>query len=481
MPKTPLAPMSGGGLAIYDPSTAPGGQVTLKGLMSFIEERLHLAPLYRRKIVRVPFDADFPWWVDDENFDIEFHVRHIALPEPGDWRQLCIQCARLISRPLDLSKPLWETYVIDGLDRVKGYPPGCFGILSKVHHAAIDGASGAELATATQDLSPDAPSPTPPAAPWKGEPVPSDATLLARATWNNTTRPLQAVGNLARNGAIRGLVEVIRRPPAGRQRPATTPTTRFNKKVSAHRVVDGVTFDLDEIRTLRSLVPGSTVNDVVLAIEGGALRRYLQDKGELPSASLTAMCPISLRPPGETAAGGNQVGAMVVPLHTEVADPASRLAAVYASTTAAKELQNAVGARTLTDLSQVIPAATAALAGRMAATMEIRYENTPPPYNTVVTNVPGPQQPLYMAGARMVASYGFGMVHDNMGLMNVVTSYVGKVSITATADREMMPDPAFYAQCIEESLDELTTAVEPSPARAKPTRRGSTRNKVKVT
>ena len=110
--ETPLAPMSGGGLAIYDPSTAPGGQVTLKGLMSFIEERLHLAPLYRRKIVRVPFDTDFPWWVDDENFDIEFHVRHIALPEPGDWRQLCIQCARLISRPLDLSKPLWETYAV---------------------------------------------------------------------------------------------------------------------------------------------------------------------------------------------------------------------------------------------------------------------------------------------------------------------------------------------------------------------------------
>ena len=154
--------MSGGGLAIYDPSTAPGGKVTLKGLMSHIEERLHLAPSFRQRIVRVPFDADHPWWVEDENFDIEFHVRHIALPEPGDWRQLCIQCARLISRPLDLSKPLWEIYVIDGLDRVKGYPPGCFGILSKVHHAAVDGASGAELATATQDLSADAPPPPPP-------------------------------------------------------------------------------------------------------------------------------------------------------------------------------------------------------------------------------------------------------------------------------------------------------------------------------
>jgi len=243
--------------------------------------------------------------------------------------------------------------------------------------------------------------------------------------------------------------------------------------------VDGVTFDLDEIRALRSLAPGSTVNDVVLAIEGGALRRYLQDKGELPSESLTAMCPISLRPPGEAAAGGNQVGAMVVPLHTDVADGRRRLVAVYESTKAAKELQNAVGARTLTDLSKFIPAATAALAGRMAATMEIRYENTPPPYNTVVTNVPGPQQALYMAGARMVASYGFGMVHDNMGLMNVVTSYVGQVSITATADREMMPDPAFYAQCIHDSLDELKAAAGASSDRSTPTRRRSPRSKPK--
>jgi diacylglycerol O-acyltransferase len=455
--ETPTAPMSGGGLGIYDPSTAPGGKVTLKGLMSFVEQRLHLAPYFRRRIVRVPFDMDNPWWIEDENFDIEFHVRHIALPAPGDWRQLCIQCARLISRPVDLSKPLWEMYVIDGLDQVKGYPPGCFGILSKVHHAAIDGASGADLATVTQDLEPNAPAPAPPESPWSGEPVPADAELLARATWNNIARPVQGVVELVRGGAIGRLAHAVRRPPEG-ARPVAAPTTRFNNKVSAHRVVDGVTFDLAEIRGMRAMAPGSTVNDVILALEGGALRAYLQDKDELPSTSLTAMCPISLRAPGETATGGNQVGAMVVPLHTDVADGRRRLAAVHASTTSAKELQNAVGARTLTDLTKVIPAAMAGLAGRLAATMEIRYESTPAPYNTVVTNVPGPQQPLYMDGAQLVASYGFGMVHDNMGLMNVVTSYRGEVSVTATADREMMPDPAFYAQCLQDSFDQLKAA-----------------------
>ncbi len=455
--ETPLAPMSGGGLGIYDPSTAPGGKVTFKGLMSYIEDRLHLAPYFRRRIVRVPFDFDHPWWIEDENFDIEFHVRHIALPAPGDWRQLCIQCARLISRPLDLSKPLWETYVIDGLDNVKDYPPGCFAILSKVHHACVDGASGADLATVTQDLDPNAPPPPPPKTPWKGEPVPPSSQLMARGTWNNVARPVQTVVDMVRGGTVGRLAQVARRAPEGAT-PATAPPTRFNKKVSAHRVVDGVTFELDDIRAMRALAPGSTVNDVVLALEGGALRAYLQDKSELPSTSLTAMCPISLRPKGATATGGNEVGAMVVPLHTDVADAGKRLAAVHASTTAAKELQDAVGARTLTDLSKVIPASIAALAGRMAASMEIRYESTPPPYNTVVTNVPGPQVPLYMDGAKLVASYGFGMVHDNMGLMNVVTSYIGTVVVTATADREMMPDPAFYAECLQDSFDQLKAA-----------------------
>ena len=455
--ETPLAPMSGGGLAIYDPSTAPDGKVTFKGLMSYVEQRLHLAPYYRRRVVRVPFDLDHPWWVEDATFDIEFHVRHIALPEPGDWRQLCIQCARLISRPLDLNRPLWETYVIDGLDRVHDYPPGCFGVLTKVHHAAVDGASGADLATITQDLAPDAGPPPPPTTSWSGEPVPSESRLIAEAARNGLTRPLQATANLVRGGTLGRLARMAVRPPE-RLSTATPPSTRFNRKVSAHRVVDGVTFDLDDVRAMRALCRGATVNDVVLAIEGGALRTYLRDNDELPSASLTAMCPISLRSTGETATGGNQVGAMVVPLHTDIADARQRLSAVYSSTRAAKEVQNAVGASTLTDLTQFVPASTAALAGRLAASMEIQYENVAPPYNTVVTNVPGPQQPLYMAGAKMVASYGFGMVHDNMGLMNVVTSYVGQLAVTATADRDMMPDPAFYADCLRHSFEELRAA-----------------------
>jgi WS/DGAT/MGAT family acyltransferase len=284
--------------------------------------------------------------------------------------------------------------------------------------------------------------------------VPSPGDLLTRAAWRNLTQPWRMLRNLPTPDMtmrLRGQAEAQNRVSP----PQPAPRTRFNAAVSGHRVVDGVSFDLDSIRAMRSLEPGSTVNDVILAIEGGALREYLQDKGELPDDSLTAMCPISVRSEADRTSGGNQVSAMVVPLHTDVSDPQIRLSRVRASTKVAKEMSNAVEARVLTDLSQYIPAATAALAGRMAASMAIANENVPPPYNTVVTNVPGAQEALYMAGAKMVASYGFGMVHDNMGLMNVVSSYCGQLAVTATADREMMPDPAFYAECIQRAHDDL--------------------------
>jgi len=426
--ETPKAPMSGGQLTIYDPSTAPDGRVTFKGLMAHIEARLPLADAFRQRIVTVPLNADHPWWIEDGSFDIEFHVRHIALPEPGDWRQLCIQCARLISRELDRAKPLWEFYVIDGLDRVEGYPPGCFAILSKIHHAAVDGASGTELNAAIHDREPVAPPPPPPDTEWRGEKVPSAQTLLGRAMWANTTQPWRMVRTIGTAAAANRRVAELARltgGAAGRLKPA--PRTRFNGPVSGHRSLDGIILDLDDVRAVRSLSPGCTINDVFLTLVGGALRDYLMDKAELPADSLTAMCPIAVRDEGDRSTGGNSVAAMMVELRTDVADATTRLRAVHEGTKVAKELANAIGTRAMTEMSGAIPAALAALAGRLAATLAIANERTSPPYNTVVTNVPGPQFPLYMAGARAVAIYGFGMIHDNMGLMNVVNSYCGKI------------------------------------------------------
>src|SRR2546423_3119395 len=189
--ETPNAPMHGGGLSIYDPSTAPGGAVTHKGILEYIEGRLHMARVFRRRLVRVPMDLDHPYWVEARDFDLEYHVRHIALPKPGDWRQLCILTARIGARPLDLNKPLWEMYVIEGLDAVDGVAPGSFGVLSKMHHAAVDGVSGMEILTATHDLTPEPADPPPPEHDWKPDPEPSPWELLARAGYNNLTQPMR--------------------------------------------------------------------------------------------------------------------------------------------------------------------------------------------------------------------------------------------------------------------------------------------------
>ena len=187
--ETPNAHMAGTTLMIYDQSSAPGGRVTFKGILQDIEERLHLARSFRQRLCWVPLNYDHPYWIEDRNFDLEYHVRHIALPKPGDWRQLCIQTARLLSRPLDLSKPLWEMYVIEGLDNVEGVAPGSFALVLKTHHAAIDGVSGMELLSAIHDPSADA-SPTRPEKEWKPEDAPPAWQLLARANVNNFMRPM---------------------------------------------------------------------------------------------------------------------------------------------------------------------------------------------------------------------------------------------------------------------------------------------------
>ena len=472
--ETPARPMHVAGVSIYDPSTAPGGEVTFKGILANFHERIHLARTFRQKMVPVPLNLDHPYWIEDKDFDLEFHVRHIALPAPGDWRQLCIQVARLHSRMLDLSRPLWETYVIEGLDNVEGVPPGSFALLQKTHHAAIDGMSGMEMTSAIHDLTPEA---EPPATidTWQGEDDPSPLTLLGRAALNNARRPMHFGRVLARTVPGMGRVADQVRRQQLRMPPASAPRTRFNGTVSPHRVVDARRFDLGAIRRMKRAVDGATVNDVVLAIVGGGLRAYLRDKGELPDEPLLAMAPISVRSESEQGTQGNQVSSMVVSVASDVADPLERLRAVRESTHQSKELTSAVGARTLTEYSQFIPGGLAALAARTASRFEMA-NRVDPTANCVVTNVPGPRQPLYFAGARLVTMFGMGPIGDGLGLMHPVTSYVDELVIAVTSSREMLPDPAFYTQCLQDSHDELaeaTASPTPSPKKQPPRRASS--------
>ena len=453
--ETQNAPTHIGSFAIYDQSTAPGGKVTFKGILRNVESRLHLARCFRQKLVHAPLDLDHPYWIEDPDFDIEFHVRHIALPSPGDWRQLCIQAARLHARGLDLSKPLWEMYVIEGLGNVAGTPPGSFAVMTKIHHSAIDGVSGAELAAAIHDTEPEAVPPEPEER-WIPEREPTLLEMGVRTTLNNIRYPFRFASAVRRTAP--GIARLLRGSPEDEvENAAPVPRTRFNAAVSPHRIVEGRAFSLEDIRDVRKRVPGATVNDAVLAICSGAMRRYLQHHGELPEQTLSAMAPISVRSEEEKGTGGNVISMMSVTLHSDVADPLVRLRRIHETTKASKATSAAVGARTMTDVTQFLPGALAGLAARAYSGLGLA-NRIKPFLNTVITNVPGPQVPLYFTGAKMVSLFGMGPIMDGMGLIHPVFSYSGRITISVTACRQQMPDPGFYAECLQESFEDLHRA-----------------------
>ncbi len=453
--ETANTPMHIGGLSIYDPSTAEGGHVTFKQILANLTARAQRIAALTNTLVEVPLSLDHPYWRADGDFDPEFHIRHIALPKPGDWRQLCIQVSRLHARPLDRAHPLWEMYIIEGLDNVEGYPPGCFAVLSKMHHAAIDGASGVEIASIIHDLEP-SPEKYPEVRPIETERMPSNLELLWRAQINTIKTPLR-VFSVARN-TLPGLTRFVTGMAAGNiNRVTDLPRTRFNTNVSPHRVFDSVLFKLKDIKAIKSSIEGVTVNDVALAICGGGLRKYLESKSELPRKSLAAMAPINVRTKDKLGTAGNQVSQMTVRIGSHIEDPIERLLSVSKGTRHAKELTNAIGAKSMTDYAQFIPSTLTASAARLASRMGL-VNRIKPLYNCVITNVPGPQVPLYFTGARMISSFGMGPPIDGTGLFHAIGSYCGTFNIAVCCCREMMPDPAFYAQCLQESFDELYDA-----------------------
>jgi diacylglycerol O-acyltransferase len=463
-------------LAIYDPSTAPDGGVRFKDVLRFFASRLEQFPQFRRRLVTVPLALDRPYWVEDPSFDVEFHVRHIALPHPGDWRQLCIQVARLHSRPLDRSKPLWEAYVIEGLHNVPGAPPNSFAVYCKMHHAIVE--SGTELLKAMHSLSPEPMNlgeedsgtvygtPHEPRLPelyslavvHNLERIPS----LARLSFN-TTRRLAGLGAGAFGSIVSfgtQLVPKLRTLLSGDLSPLLEklpPQTRFSGKVSAHRVFEAVGLPLADFKPIRARVEGATLNDLFLAIVGGALNRYLGSKGELPDSSMVAMVPISLRGADKGGDRGNQVGFTLMPVYSDVADPLERLAAIRDSAQTAKRMADAVGKELARDLLEYLPAPISEAMMRNARL---------PGIGLTVSNVRGPDVPLYMAGARLVNYSPVSIAVDGLGLNVTGFSYAGTMWICAISCREMLPDPAFFAECLRSGFAELKDAAERAAAAA---------------
>lgn len=459
------SPMHIGSILIYNPATAPGGFVRFKDILRFMESRMQLSRTMRQRLVRVPFDLDYPWWVEDPDFDLEYHVRHLALPKPGDWRQLCIQAARIFARPLDLTRPPWEFTVIEGLDNVPGVAPGSYAMVTKVHHAAIDGMSGIDLMEALHTLHPDAPPPEKPDT-WKAESVPSAVELLAKSWLHAVTNPVKQLEVAAK--AVPGLARVVSglvRKDFELHGEMLAPRCRFNAVISAGRVVEGRSLPLADIKEIRKHVHGAKVNDVFLAVIGGALRKYLKAKDDLPDRTLTAMAPISVRGASEKGDMGNQVAAMIAPLGTHIEDPLERLRFVHGETVNSKAMSDALGARNMTEISKVSPALFMALGAQLYTRLQLA-DRVGPPFSTVVTNVPGPPVPIYSSGARLESMMGLLCLTDGLGLGHVVQSYVDEATICFTACRKLMPDPEFYAECIEASFAELRNAAKAAADKA---------------
>jgi len=445
--ETPSSHMHVASTIILDPSTAPEGY-SFEKAKALVEERLSLLPPFRRRLVEVPFGLHHPIWIEDPDFDIDYHVRRAALPSPGSRRELEAFAGDVFGRPLDRTRPLWEMYIVEGLE------DGNIAVVTKTHHAAIDGVSGAELTVNLLDLTPE-PAPTPPSD-WKPDRVPTDLEMVGYALSSLARQPLAALKALRRTAEMaltlrrRNRQPNVNPPPA----PFQAPKTFFNCSLTAHRSFVTAEVSLDDIKTIKNAL-GGTVNDVVLAICAGALRLWLLDHGSLPDEDLVGMVPISVRTEDEKGAMGNRVSGMFVRLVTTLDDPIQRLQAIRESTQDAKEQEKAISAEALTNWTEFAAPAIAARAARLAQSLRVWDRLARPVFNVVISNVPGPNFPLYSAGAKMIGLWPMGPIMDGAGLNITVMSYMGSVNFGLIACREVSDDLDALGRYITDAAAEL--------------------------
>ncbi|MCP4228323.1 MAG: wax ester/triacylglycerol synthase family O-acyltransferase [Actinomycetia bacterium] len=452
---------------IIDPSTSPEPWTFERYRRHLLSRLDRLGPL-TQKLVEVPFGLDRPYWVPDPDFDLDYHLRYVAVPGGGSREHFADLVARIHERPLDRRRPLWECYVVDGVDGDRK------AIISKIHHAAIDGLSGQEILAVLVDLDPTTPVPDTP--PVKQSADTSAAgtesvevgDLLAKAAvslFSSPARLLRAGVTVGRALPVLG-VALGRNAPIARGDETTqellrrfggAPRTPFNASIGPHRRWSFVSVALDDVKAIKNMA-GATVNDVLLAIVGGVLRSWLNDRQELPDRPLAAMVPLSVRQPEDVDAIGNFISSTVATLATHLDEPAERLATIKAGMDAAKAQHEALPAEILTDITQMAPPAVAALAARLVASTKLADRVTLP-FNLVVSNVPGPPIPIYLAGALIVGHFPVSAIVDGVGLNVTVMSINGKLDFGFVSDRELIDDLWALADRVPAAVVELANAV----------------------
>ncbi len=466
------------GAMIFDPGDVVGG-LEFGGIRDMVADRVRLVPPFRMRMLEVPFGLQHPSMVDDPEFDIDYHVRRVSLPRPGRLHEMAELVADLASRPLDRRKPLWEFHVVEGLEH------GHIALVSKVHHAIIDGVSGAEVMAAFFDLSAD-PAPRPifgggsggrrPSRPEEAGDPPEPPTGGSDRSGDTTWSPPPLPGEVDKwrqvLGALPSQVDAVARTVSrtvttartlsGRNRelngtlppsPFGAPRTSINRAISPHRRVAFAELPLADVRRV-SEVLGGTANDIVLAATAGAMRTFFAERNEDLETSLVALVPVSVRSESEQGALGNRVSAMLTSLATGVEDPVARLAHIREGTKAAKEQSRSIGTDMFAAWAQAAFPAVATRLSRLVTNLRV-FDHVDPMFNLIVSNVPGPDVPLYMAGARLVAMYPLGPVVEGVGLNVTVFSYTDTIYVGVQACWDLVPDIATVANGMRDSLDEL--------------------------
>ena len=451
-----------------------------ESLRETISSRLHLLPPYRRKLVEVPLGLDRPYWIEDPDFDLDFHLRHIAVPPPGNLQQQAELVARLHARPLDRSRPLWEVYVIEGLENNE------IGLYSKVHHATVDGVSGAQMMEQLLDRSPDGASVDEPEEPWMADSQPTGLEMLLRGAAGAATQPGRMARTLYRTArdvwesnellgaAARGVG--LDRVPLARsylrrrgaevdadpipQSPA--PRTPWNRSITPHRRFAFFSHSLTDYKHVKNTL-GTTLNDVVMAVTGAALRRYLELHGELPKDTLKAMVPVSVRTEAQQGEYTNRVTSIIAELATDEKDPVERLQRIHVAMNEAKRMQQATPASMMQDWTEFATPALLAQAARIAARTKI-LDRMNPPFNVIISNVPGPRESLYLGGAEMLTYFPVSAITDGQGLNVTVVSYRDHLDFGLIACRELVPDVWSLEDAFAESLAELVRAADRASA-----------------
>ena len=453
--ESPTSPMHIATLTIVE------GSIEFNNFKEIVASKLHLIPKFRKKLLNVPLNLDYPYWVDDPYFDIDLHINRLKLPDPANWKTLREMTSSIFSSPLDLRRPLWSIDFIEGLDEVSQVPKGSIAIVSKIHHVMIDGSSGVGIMSILFDKNEEDKNKKPsPPKPYEPEPLPDEISLLIKSTYGFFKNPLKVpklIGETAYSFLKVKMNSQLKVKKSSLKSIYATPKTIFNKSVSPKRTWGTAILSFDRINRLRKIMDVS-VNDLILAICAGAIRRYLEEREKLPVQPLVANVPISIRVKDEEQQMNNQISNMFVKIGTHIKNPIERLEFIYEQTSIGKSKHKAVGAKALSKMADAVPFGLANLAASLYSKYNIK-EFHRPPFNVTITNVPGPQNPLYLKGHKVVGIFGLTPVLDGFGLIIAAFSYNGLVSITTTSDAKTMPDTDKFSRYIRESANELEVLI----------------------